>query len=236
MRLETFARAGLPLQIEFFVDLFGAEVLEDGAPCGDRSEWVRDSWCNREQRVRYVTSERSTASTRSVLAQSPGGEAAWAHCPAEAVRTPLVWLRRADASDESARTQRDFDRDDSESTGVQGMPQMARSIGTPGCHPTAKHIGVQHINEYHWISVISRLVVCSAENAADAIAWSPRFGRTGQRDRSAGPASPPQPAPTVSARSAAPSGCCPDALPPGKTSAATAPASPLTWTASVRFQ
>jgi hypothetical protein len=109
MRLETFARAGLPLQIEFFVDLFGAEVLEDGAPCGDRSERVRDSWCNREQRVRYVTSERSTASTRSVLAQSPGGEAAWAHCPAEAVRTPLVWLRRADASDESARTQRDFD-------------------------------------------------------------------------------------------------------------------------------
>jgi hypothetical protein len=132
MRLETFARAGLPLQIEFFVDLFGAEVLEDDAPCGDRSEWVRDSWCNREQRVRYVTSERSTASTRSVLAQSPGGEAAWAHCPAEAVRTPLVWLRRADASDESARTQRDFDRDDSEPTGVQGMPQMARSIGTPG--------------------------------------------------------------------------------------------------------
>jgi hypothetical protein len=51
MRLETFARAGLPLQIEFFVDLFGAELLEDGAPCGDRSEWVRDSWCNREQRV-----------------------------------------------------------------------------------------------------------------------------------------------------------------------------------------
>ena len=31
MRLETFARAGLPLQIEFFVDLFGAEVLEDDA-------------------------------------------------------------------------------------------------------------------------------------------------------------------------------------------------------------
>jgi len=30
MRLETFARAGLPLQIEFFVDLF-AEVLEDDA-------------------------------------------------------------------------------------------------------------------------------------------------------------------------------------------------------------
>jgi hypothetical protein len=28
------------------------------APCGDRSEWVRDSWCNHEQRVRYVTSER----------------------------------------------------------------------------------------------------------------------------------------------------------------------------------
>jgi hypothetical protein len=33
-------------------------------------------------------------------------------------------------------------------TGVQGMPQMARSIGTPGCHRNAKHIGVQHINEY----------------------------------------------------------------------------------------
>jgi hypothetical protein len=31
MRLETCARAGLPLQIEFFVDLFGAEVLEDDA-------------------------------------------------------------------------------------------------------------------------------------------------------------------------------------------------------------
>jgi len=31
MRLETFARAGPPLQIEFFVDLFGAEVLEDDA-------------------------------------------------------------------------------------------------------------------------------------------------------------------------------------------------------------
>ena len=52
-------------------------------------------------------------------------------CPAEAVRTPLVWLRRADASDESSRTQRDFDRDDSEPTGVQCMPQMARSTGSP---------------------------------------------------------------------------------------------------------
>jgi hypothetical protein len=31
MRLETFARTGLPLQIEFFVDLCGAEVLEDDA-------------------------------------------------------------------------------------------------------------------------------------------------------------------------------------------------------------
>lgn len=31
MRLETSARAGLPLQIEFFVDLSGAEVLEDDA-------------------------------------------------------------------------------------------------------------------------------------------------------------------------------------------------------------
>jgi hypothetical protein len=175
MRLERFARAGLPLQIEFFVDLFGAEVLEDGAPCGDRSERVRDSWCNREQRVRYVTSERSTASSRSVLAQSPGGEAAWAHCPAEAVRTPLVWLRRADASDESARTQRDFDRDDSEPAGVQGMPQMARSIGTPGCHPPAKHIGVQHINEYHWISVISSLVVCSTVGVILLSVW--RFDR-----------------------------------------------------------
>jgi len=31
MRLETFARARLPLQIEFFVDLFGAEVLDEDA-------------------------------------------------------------------------------------------------------------------------------------------------------------------------------------------------------------
>jgi hypothetical protein len=31
MRLETLARVGLSLQSEFFVDLFGAEVLEDDA-------------------------------------------------------------------------------------------------------------------------------------------------------------------------------------------------------------
>ena len=86
-----------------------------------------------EKPTKFVPGQR-VASTRSVLAQSPGGEAAWAHCPAEAVRTPLVWLRRADASDESSRTQREFDRDDSEPTGVQGMPQLARIIGTPGCH------------------------------------------------------------------------------------------------------
>jgi hypothetical protein len=46
---------------------------------------------------------------------------------------------------ESSRTQRDFDRDDSEPTGVQGMTQMARIVQHT---EIAKHAGVQRFNEY----------------------------------------------------------------------------------------
>ena len=78
MRLETFARAGLPLQIEFWVDLFGGEVHSAtvASGCGNRGAITTASTLGLSLRSR-------TCKAWCVRDYLSSGEA-----------PPIVWSRR----------------------------------------------------------------------------------------------------------------------------------------------